>query len=95
MWYSLPTLAFGFGSPLLLWGLALGSIPIIIHLLHRRQYETEIGIPGHKGFGKDNQLGAFIGGLGDSVQHPLDSACARCEVGRNLDGGGSDGSGHG
>jgi hypothetical protein len=31
-------LAFGFASPWLLWGLALGAIPILIHLLHRRTY---------------------------------------------------------
>src|SRR6266436_1519194 len=31
-------LAFGFGSPALLWGLALASAPIIIHLLNQRQY---------------------------------------------------------
>ena len=39
--FSVPTLfliAFGFGSPLLLWGLALGGIPVLIHLLHRRRY---------------------------------------------------------
>ncbi len=35
-------LAFGFANPWLLWGLALGSIPILIHLLHRRTYrETD------------------------------------------------------
>lgn len=35
-------LAFGFASPWLLWGLALGAIPILIHLLHRRTYrETD------------------------------------------------------
>jgi Aerotolerance regulator N-terminal/von Willebrand factor type A domain len=34
----LPLLAFGFGSPLMLWGLALGGAPILIHLLHRRRY---------------------------------------------------------
>lgn len=33
-----PLLAFGFSSPLLLSGLALASIPIVIHLLHRRRY---------------------------------------------------------
>lgn len=33
-------LAFGFGSPLMLWGLAAGSIPILIHLLHRRRFQT-------------------------------------------------------
>ncbi len=31
-------LAFGFGSPLMLWGLAIGGVPILIHLLHRRRY---------------------------------------------------------
>lgn len=31
-------LAFSFGSPLMLWGLALGGIPVLIHLLHRRLY---------------------------------------------------------
>ncbi len=30
--------AFGFGSPLLLWGMALGGIPVLIHLLHKRRY---------------------------------------------------------
>jgi hypothetical protein len=36
---SLPRLlAFGFASPWLLWGLALGGVPILIHLLHRRTY---------------------------------------------------------
>ena len=35
-----PILAFGFGSPLMLWGLAAGAIPILIHLLHRRRYQT-------------------------------------------------------
>lgn len=34
----LPLLAFGFSSPLLLSGLALASIPVVIHLLHRRRY---------------------------------------------------------
>ena len=34
----LPQLAFGFASPWLLWGLALGGIPIVIHLLHKRRY---------------------------------------------------------
>src|SRR6185369_6849891 len=33
-------LAFAFGSPLMLWGLAVGGIPIVIHLLHRRRYKT-------------------------------------------------------
>src|SRR5262249_48623147 len=32
-------LAFGFASPWLLWGLALGSAPILIHLLNRRRYK--------------------------------------------------------
>ena len=31
-------LAFGFGSPLMLWGLAIGGAPILIHLLHKRRY---------------------------------------------------------
>ena len=31
-------LAFGFANPWLLWGLALGAVPILIHLLHRRTY---------------------------------------------------------
>ena len=36
---TLPFLfAFGFGSPLMMWGLALGGVPILIHLLHRRRY---------------------------------------------------------
>ena len=35
-----PLFAFGFGSPLMLWGLAAGSIPILIHLLHRRRFQT-------------------------------------------------------
>ena len=35
---SAPIFAFGFGSPWLLGGLALGAIPILIHLLHRRRY---------------------------------------------------------
>ena len=33
-----PLLAFGFGSPLMLWGMAIGGAPILIHLLHRRRY---------------------------------------------------------
>ncbi len=34
--------AFGFASPWLLWGLALGSAPILIHLLNRRKFrETQ------------------------------------------------------
>lgn len=32
-------LAFAFGSPLMLWGLAAGGIPILIHLLHRRRFK--------------------------------------------------------
>jgi hypothetical protein len=35
---ALPVLAFGFSSPLILSGLALASIPVVIHLLHRRRY---------------------------------------------------------
>jgi hypothetical protein len=35
---SVLLLAFGFGSPLMLWGLAIGGAPILIHLLHRRRY---------------------------------------------------------
>ena len=31
-------LAFGFLSPWMLWGLGLGSVPIVIHLLHRHRY---------------------------------------------------------
>ena len=39
---ALPVLAFGFSSPLLLSGLALASIPFVIHLLHRRRHvETQ------------------------------------------------------
>lgn len=33
-----PLLAFGFASPLLLWGALLGGIPIVLHLLHRRRH---------------------------------------------------------
>ena len=33
-----PIIAFGFGSIWLLWGLALGAIPIVIHLLHKRRF---------------------------------------------------------
>ena len=32
------TLAFGFDSPALLWGLALGAAPIIIHFLNKRKF---------------------------------------------------------
>ncbi|MBW3540233.1 MAG: BatA domain-containing protein [Planctomycetes bacterium] len=35
-----PLIAFGFASPWLLGGLVLGGIPIVIHLLHKRQYKT-------------------------------------------------------
>src|ERR1700748_3517041 len=35
-----PILAFAFGTPLMLWGLAAGAIPIVIHLLHRRRFQT-------------------------------------------------------
>ena len=31
-------LAFGLESPLMMWGMALGGAPILIHLLHRRRY---------------------------------------------------------
>ncbi|CAN5762451.1 BatA domain-containing protein [soil metagenome] len=31
-------LAFGFGNPLLLWGLAAASLPILLHLLNRRRF---------------------------------------------------------
>lgn len=34
-----PLFAFGFASPWLLWGLALGAAPIIIHLLNRRKFK--------------------------------------------------------
>jgi len=40
MFSSSLVLAFAFGSPLMLWGLAVGGIPIVIHLLHRRRYKT-------------------------------------------------------
>lgn len=40
MYLSRPLLAFGFGSPLMLWGLAAASVPILIHLLHRRRFQT-------------------------------------------------------
>ena len=33
-----PLIAFGFSTPWMLFGLVLGSIPIIIHLLHKRSY---------------------------------------------------------
>jgi hypothetical protein len=37
--HSFPlVLAFGFLSPWMLWGLGLGSVPIVIHLLHRHRY---------------------------------------------------------
>lgn len=37
-----PLLAFGFASPWLLWGLLLGALPPLIHLLNRRKYrETQ------------------------------------------------------
>ncbi|MBI5761634.1 MAG: BatA domain-containing protein [Planctomycetales bacterium] len=37
-----PVLALGFATPWLLWGLAAASVPVIIHLLHRRRYrETD------------------------------------------------------
>ncbi len=34
-----PLLAFGFVSPWLLWGLLLGGLPILIHLMHKRRYK--------------------------------------------------------
>src|SRR5580704_17431821 len=33
-------IAFAFGSPLMLWGLAAGAVPILIHLLRRRRFKT-------------------------------------------------------
>ncbi|MCH7988545.1 MAG: BatA domain-containing protein [Planctomycetes bacterium] len=36
--YPFQILAFGFLSPWLLWGLALGSVPVIVHLLHKRKF---------------------------------------------------------
>ena len=36
--YPFHILAFGFLSPWLLWGLALGSVPVIVHLLHKRKF---------------------------------------------------------
>ncbi|MBT6154228.1 MAG: VWA domain-containing protein [Planctomycetaceae bacterium] len=33
-----PIIAFGFGSIWLLWGLTLGAIPVVIHLLHKRRF---------------------------------------------------------
>lgn len=33
-----PLLALGFGNPLLLWGLAAASLPVLLHLLNRRRY---------------------------------------------------------
>jgi hypothetical protein len=40
-WLS-PLLAFEFASPLLLWGLALGGLPLLIHLLNKRKFrETQ------------------------------------------------------
>jgi hypothetical protein len=38
---SLPLLAIGFANPLLLWGLAAASLPILLHLLNRRRYREE------------------------------------------------------
>ena len=35
----LTLLAFGFLSPWLLWGLLLGGLPILIHLMHKRKYK--------------------------------------------------------
>jgi hypothetical protein len=39
--FRLLLLAFGFTSPLLLWGLALAGIPILIHLLRRHRHREE------------------------------------------------------
>ncbi|WP_233578507.1 vWA domain-containing protein [Tautonia sociabilis] len=36
-----PPLAIGFANPLLLWGLAAASLPILLHLLNRRRYREE------------------------------------------------------
>lgn len=36
---SLPVLAFGFFDPWLLWGLGLGAVPILIHMLYKRRYQ--------------------------------------------------------
>jgi hypothetical protein len=39
---DIPLLAFGFATPWLLWGLALGAVPPLIHLLNRRKFrETQ------------------------------------------------------
>lgn len=35
----MPLIAFSFASPWLLWGLALGAAPIVIHLLNRRKFK--------------------------------------------------------
>lgn len=35
-----PLLAFGFGNPFLLWGLALLAVPWLLHLLTKRQYRS-------------------------------------------------------
>ena len=39
---SFPLIAFGFVSPWLLWGLALGGVPILIQWLHRRKYTQRV-----------------------------------------------------
>jgi len=36
-----PLLAFGFANPLILWGLAAASLPILLHLLNRRRYREQ------------------------------------------------------
>ena len=36
-----PLLGFGFASPWLLWGLGLGAIPLVVHLLSRRRYREQ------------------------------------------------------
>lgn len=38
---SPPLLAIGFANPLLLWGLAAATLPILLHLLNRRRYREE------------------------------------------------------
>ena len=39
--------------------------------LHRRRDEGEIGIPGHEGLGKDDDLRPFRRRVGDRGQHAL------------------------
>ena len=35
----LPIIAFGFVDPWILWGVGLGAVPIIIHMLYKRRYK--------------------------------------------------------